>query len=97
MNSSLKKNEFFVYLIGTKKKSKITTYVGYTNNVKKRLKLHNDGKGAKFTRGRKWVLLYSEKFRTKKEAILREYYIKKNRNLRNKIKKKYENFNTITI
>ena len=39
--------------------------------------------------GRKWKLIYREKFKSKKEAILREYYIKKNRLLRNKIKKKY--------
>ena len=63
------------------------TYVGYTNNLKKRINLHNSNKGAKFTRGRKWKLIYKEKFNSKKEAISREYYIKKNRTLRNKIKK----------
>ena len=62
------------------------TYVGYTNNLKKRINLHNSGKGAKFTRGRKWVLIYKEKFKSKKEAISREYYIKKNRSLRKKIR-----------
>ena len=63
---------------------KPVTYVGYTNNLPKRIKLHNNGKGAKFTRGRKWTLIYKEKFKTKKEAIFREYYIKKNRSLRKK-------------
>lgn len=67
---------------------KPVTYVGYTNNLSKRIKLHNNGKGAKFTRGRKWVLIYKEKFKSKKEAISREYYIKNNRSLRDKIKKK---------
>ena len=62
------------------------TYVGYTNDLKKRIKLHNNNKGAKFTRGRKWKLIYKEKLNSKKEAISREYYIKKNRTLRNKIK-----------
>ena len=62
------------------------TYVGYTNNLKKRVHLHNNSKGAKFTKGRKWKLIYKEKFYTKKEAISREYYIKNNRSLRNKIK-----------
>ena len=81
---------YFVYLIGNYKKSKLTTYVGYTNNLKKRLKLHNSGKGAKFTRGRIWKLLYSEKYKTKKEAILRECYIKKNRKFRDFIKKKFK-------
>ena len=75
------------------------SYVGYTNNLKKRLDLHNSGKGAKFTRGRKWILIYKEKFKSKNEAISREYYIKNNRNLREQIIKKniYENFNFITL
>mgnify|MGYP001383099956 FL=1 len=80
---------YFVYLIGTYKNSRLITYVGYTNNLKKRLGLHNRGKGAKFTRGRSWKLLYSEKCKTKREAILREYYIKKNRKFRNLIKNKF--------
>ena len=75
--------------------NKPITYVGYTNNLKKRIDLHNSGNGAKFTRGRKWKLVYIEKFKSKKEAISREYYIKNNRLLRNKIKN--ENFNPITI
>ena len=68
------------------KSVKPITYVGYTNNLKKRISLHNNNKGAKFTRGRKWKLIYKEKHGSKKEAISREYYIKKNRSLRNKIK-----------
>ena len=79
---------YFVYLIGNYKKSKLITYVGYTNNLKKRLNLHNTGRGAKFTKGRTWKLLYYEKHLTKKEAILRENYIKKNRKLRNSIKER---------
>ena len=71
------------------------TYVGYTNNLKNRIRLHNLGKGAKFTRGRKWKLIYKEKIHSKNKAISREYYIKKNRTLRKKIKN--ENFNSITI
>ena len=80
---------YFVYLIGNYKNSRLITYVGYTNNLKKRLGLHNSGEGAKFTRGRSWKLLYSEKCKTKREAILREYYIKKNRKFRNLIKNKF--------
>ena len=56
-----------------------------TSNLKKRITLHNMSKGAKFTRGRKWKLIYKEKHGSKKEAISREYYIKKNRSLRKKI------------
>ena len=52
----------FVYVIGTKQKNRLITYVGYTNDIKKRLKLHNKSRGAKFTRGRHWVLIYSEKY-----------------------------------
>tara|TARA_B100000700_G_scaffold262566_1_gene299180 strand:+ start:458 stop:688 length:231 start_codon:yes stop_codon:yes gene_type:complete len=62
------------------------TYVGYTKNLPERIKLHNSGKGAKFTRGRKWKLIYKEKYTTKNQAISREYYIKNNRTLRNIIK-----------
>ena len=74
---------------------KPVTYVGYTNNLKRRITLHNMGKGAKFTRGRKWKLIYKEKHGSKKEAISREYYIKNNRTLRNKIKN--ENLNTAAL
>jgi putative endonuclease len=77
------------------KSIKPVTYVGYTKNLKKRINLHNSGKGAKFTRGRKWMLIYKEKFKSKKEAISREYYIKKNKALRNKLKN--ENLNSITL
>ena len=85
---------YYVYMLISKGNNPVS-YVGYTNNLKKRIDLHNLGKGAKFTRGRKWKLIYKEKFTSKNKAILREYYIKKNRKLRNKIK--HENFNTATL
>ena len=81
---------YFVYIIGSHKNFKFTTYVGYTNDLNKRLQQHNKGKGAKFTRGRSWKIIYSEKCSTKGEAISREYYIKKNRKLRNLIKESYK-------
>jgi putative endonuclease len=81
---------YFVYLIGCNKNNKITTYVGYTNNLKKRIKLHNEGKGAKFTKGRKWKIMYYEKYKTKREAMLREIYLKKDRKLRNQLKNKHK-------
>jgi putative endonuclease len=77
---------YCVYMLKSTGQKSIT-YVGYTSDLKKRIKLHNIGKGAKFTRGRKWKLIYKEKFNSKKEAISREYYIKKNRTFRNQIKK----------
>ncbi len=85
---------YYVYMLKSIEKKPIT-YVGYTNNLKKRLDLHNSGKGAKFTRGRLWKLIYKEQFKTKNKAISREYYIKNTRSLRNKIKN--ENFNIITL
>ena len=84
---------FYVYMLKSKS-VKSVTYVGYTNNLRKRINLHNSGKGAKFTRGRKWVLIYKEKFKSKKEAISREYYIKKHRNLRSKIRNENSNITT---
>ena len=85
---------YYVYML-ISKGNKPVSYVGYTNNLKKRIELHNSGKGAKFTRGRKWKLIYKEKFNSKSKAISREYYIKRNRVLRNKIKN--ENINTSSI
>jgi len=79
---------FYTYVLKSLK-GKAVTYAGYTKNLKNRLKLHNQGKGAKFTRGRRWKLIYKEKFKTKKEAMSREYYIKKNRKLRNSIIKRF--------
>tara|TARA_B100001057_G_C22699857_1_gene891244 strand:+ start:64 stop:330 length:267 start_codon:yes stop_codon:yes gene_type:complete len=76
---------YYVYLIATFKK-KIISYVGYTNNINKRISLHNSGKGAKFTRGRKWKILYKKKYKSKSEAMSEEIKLKKNYKLRNKIK-----------
>ena len=79
---------YYVYLIKTEKKinNKFISYVGYTNNLKNRLEKHNLGKGAKFTRGKKWILVYYEKFDTKNLALKREIEIKKNRKMRNLLK-----------
>ena len=55
-----------------------TYYTGWTNNLDKRIKAHNDGKGAKYTRARRPVsLVYYEEFRTKEEAMRREYAMKR--------------------
>ena len=79
---------FYIYVLKSVK-GKAVTYVGYTKNLKNRLKLHNEGKGAKFTRGRKWKLIYKEKFKTKTMAMSREHFIKKNRKLRNFIIRRF--------
>ena len=91
---------FFVYLLVAKSKKKLISYVGYTNNLKKRLDLHNSSKGAKFTKGRFWTLIYKKKFRSKSRALKEEYYLKKNYRLRSVIKRKYlenENFNFTSL
>ena len=76
----------FVYLLITHHKKKLITYVGYTTNTKKRLKLHNSSKGAKFTKGRKWKLKYFKRYTNKNIAMKEEYKLKKNYKLRKKIK-----------
>ena len=80
---------YFVYLITSQDKKKTISYVGYTNNLDKRIKLHNSNRGAKFTKGKKWKLIYYEKYKTKVLAMKYEYTLKKNYYLRNKIKRIY--------
>ena len=59
------------------KRSDNTLYTGWTNNLEKRIKDHNDGKGAKYTKARRPVeLVYYEIFETKEDAMKREYAIK---------------------
>ena len=54
-----------------------TYYTGWTNKLEKRLKAHNEGRGAKYTKARLPVsLIYFEEFQTKEEAMRREYAIK---------------------
>ena len=61
-------------------------YTGWTTDIEKRIKAHNEGKGAKYTRSRRPVkLVYYEIFATKKEAMGREYAIKR---LKKKAKEK---------
>ena len=79
---------YYVYMLKSKS-VKPVTYVGYTNNLKKRISLHNAGKGAKFTRGRKWILAYSVGYNSKSKAMSEEYKLKKNFKLRNKIKSNF--------
>ena len=68
---------------------KPVTYVGYTNNLKNRIKMHNSNKGAKFTKGKKWKLIYSRKYKSKIKAMQEEYKLKKNYKLRKLIKNKF--------
>ena len=79
----------FVYLLLTKTNNKYISYVGYTNNLKERLKKHNSSEGAKFTKGRFWKLIYSKKYKNKSEGLREEYKLKKNYKLRLYIKNNY--------
>ena len=91
---------YFVYLIISKYSDNLVSYVGYTNNLKKRITKHNSSKGAKFTRGRKWKLAYSKSYKSKSVAMKEEYKLKKNIKLRNKIKSKFNkngNFNITSL
>ena len=61
------------------------SYVGYTKDLEKRLSLHNSGKGAKFTRGNYWKLIFKKKFITKNEAMSYEYILKNDKKRRKHI------------
>jgi putative endonuclease len=77
---------FFVYMILSKQKDKWISYVGYTNNIRNRILLHNSSKGAKFTKGKVWKLIYLKRYQNKLDAMKNEYKLKKNYKLRKKIK-----------
>ena len=90
--------KYYVYLLISisSKNNKVISYVGYTNNLKRRLFLHNNSQGAKFTRGKKWNLAYSKIFKSKSLAMKKEYELKKDSKIRSKIKndflkKKFKN------
>jgi putative endonuclease len=71
----MEKNEHYFYVLTCKDGS---FYGGYTNNLERRIKLHNDGKGAKYTRGRGPVeLTYYRSYETKGEALRAEYKFKR--------------------
>ena len=76
---------YYVYLIHSKGSKKNKTYVGYTKNLKKRIFLHNNNKGAKSTKGYKWRIIFKKRFISKSEAMSFEYRLKKNHILRKKI------------
>ena len=79
----------FVYLLLAQSKNKYISYVGYTNDLIKRLKKHNSSKGAKFTKGRKWKIIYSKNYHNKLTALKEEYKLKKNYKKRKIVKEKY--------
>ena len=80
---------YFVYMILAKHGDKYISYVGYTNNLENRLKLHNSSKGAKFTKGKSWKIIYKKKYLLKSSAMKNEYKLKKDYKLRREIKLSY--------
>ena len=80
---------YYVYLIINLSNNKAISYVGFTNNLEKRINKHNNSKGAKFTRGRHWNLIYFKKYKSKKKALYEEWKLKKDYNRRRIIKNDY--------
>ena len=72
----------FVYVLGCRTPDRTLTYVGWTTDVGRRLTQHNGGSGARTTRGRAWVLLHTETFRTRRQAMSREWHLKRDRKFR---------------
>ncbi len=75
----------FVYVLGSRDKNRTLTYVGWTDDIQRRLTQHNAGKGARSTRGRAWTLLHAETFSTKQEAMSREWHLKRDRKFRKQL------------
>ena len=81
--------KYYVYILISNSKNKIFTYVGYTMNLQNRLKLHNISRGAKYTKGRKWIIVHKEIYNNKSKAMSREHKLKKDRKFRNFLKEKF--------
>ena len=80
---------YFVYMLKTINSSYAKTYVGYTNNLQKRLNNHNKNKGAKSTKGYQWEIIFKKKFLKKSDAMSFEYKLKNDRKKRSSIIKMY--------
>jgi putative endonuclease len=78
----------YVYVLGTAAKNRHLTYVGWTSDVARRLAQHNAGKGARTTRGRTWVLLHTERYKSKPAAMSREWHLKRDRKFRKRLAQK---------
>lgn len=79
----------YVYVLGSSGRGGIRTYVGWTLDLARRLTQHNAGRGARSTRGRVWVLLHSECYETRAEAMSREWYLKRDRAFRRELSQKF--------
>ena len=70
---------FYVYMLKSISGNRPKTYVGYTNDLSSRLTKHNNGKGAKSTKGYKWKIIFKKKFISKSKAMSYEYILKNNK------------------
>jgi putative endonuclease len=77
--------ECFVYILGSSGPGGTRTYVGWTNDLERRLARHNAGTGARSTRGRIWFLLYAERHRSREQAMSREWHLKRDRSFRKRL------------
>jgi putative endonuclease len=75
----------FVYILGSTGKGGYRTYVGWTNDLERRLARHNAGTGARSTRGRIWFLLYAEWYPSREQAMSREWHLKRDRPFRRRL------------
>ena len=75
----------YVYVLGSEHGGAWRTYVGWTTDLDQRLARHNTGTGAKSTRGRVWILLYAERYKTRSEAMSREWHLKRDRAFRKEL------------
>jgi putative endonuclease len=75
----------YTYILGSVGKGGYRTYVGWTTDLPRRLAQHNAGKGARSTRGRAWVVLYSEGHRNPRKAMSREWHLKRDRRFRKQL------------
>jgi len=76
----------FVYILIADRLMPSRTYVGWTTDLDKRLEQHNTGKGAKSTRGYSWSLVYAEKYKTRGEAMSREWHLKRDKAFRRELR-----------
>ena len=86
----------FVYILGSHGKDGWRTYVGWTNDLERRLKRHNDGTGARSTRGRRWSLLYAEAYGSREDAMSREWHLKRDRRFRALLSQPYRDIPKIS-
>jgi len=76
----------YVYVLGAQGARGPLTYVGWTVDLEARLQRHNAGTGARSTRGRRWTLLYAERYPTRGEAMSREVHLKRDKALRARLR-----------